>query len=412
MDRRDVMKLSGLAAAGLFAPPTVAQDKTGLQLLIDYIANADAVADRLGYTDPALRPAYHQHVMMILSTAYIQVFGAHVQSPDWLPYLPYYLPVGGPNADDIYRFTSMDARGTYRLHGVKGNGVLSVLTMKKGGATVGKPGPGKTLVEIELNDVAADQDGKYSFILSAERPAGYTGAWYALHPETTQLMWRSRTKNLTQRDPTCIVERTDTAPAPSFPTAAEAEEKLKRMYSFASAQNEFHLKYLNGVRERGGDKGFLDDDQSNFGALVTQKYLMNVFDLGKDEALVIETEIPKTFKYWSVNLFDGHFNAIDYTIRQSALNDEQVRLDKDGRVRIVVANADPGVHNWLDFGGWPKGGMLWRWNSASSYPIPTIKKVKFKDVHKSLPKDTPKIAAAERREILDKRAVYQKTRGR
>jgi Protein of unknown function (DUF1214) len=416
MDRRDAIRLSGASvAAGIFGAPALAAaatDSGSLQPIIDYLAHADAVADRLGYNDPALRPAYHQHVMTILASAHIQVFGTRVDAPDWVPYLPFYLPIGGPNADDCYRYVPIDARGTYRFHGIKGTGVLAVLTMKNGGARVGRPGPGKTLAEIDLNAVKTDADGSYEFLLSAERPAGQSGEWYAMHPETTQMMMRLRLKNPTQRDPTCLIERLDTAIGPSFPTAEEIAQRMNGLFRFASAQNEFMLNYLKVRRERGSDKGFIYDDQSNFGGLVTQKYLMYDFTLAEGEALILESEVPKSYRYWSVNLFDAHFNGIDYVMRQSALNDEQAHIDADGRVRCVISAVDPGIPNWLDTGGWPRGGVLWRWNNADSYPLPRVTRVALADLRAKLPSDTPVLSAAERRTALRKRSDFYRTRGR
>lgn len=382
-----------------------------VQDLIAYFANADAVADRLGYTDAAYRPAYHQHIMMVLSLAYIETFGSRAERPDWVPHIPFYMPWGAPNPDDIYRFAPCDAKGTYRFFGKKGTSPVALLTFRTGGANVGEIN-GRNLAEVDLTTVDADAQGNYSFIVSPERPAGYAGPWHPMPPATTSLLYRSRTNTPEETDPICKIERLDVPPPRLIPTPDEQAHRLKMMVTFATKQNEFLLSYLNRFRDRGGDKGFVSDDQSGYGGVATQRVLMHLFELQDDEALILETELPETVRYWSVQIYDRHFSAVDYVFHQASLNGYQAKTDSDGRLRVVVSARDPGVPNWLDTGGWTKAGAFWRWTYASSYPVPSVTKVKFADVRRHLPKDTPEVSTAERTKILSARSSYYQTRGR
>jgi hypothetical protein len=182
--------------------------------------------------------------------------------------------------------------------------------------------------------------------------------------------------------------------------------------SYAARQNEFLLGYLNGVRSRGGEQGFVFEDQSNYGALLRQRYLMHLFALAPDEALILDSEVPDNAQYWSVQLFDAFFSGIDNVGRQSAVNHEQARIDRDRHVRLVVSGQDPGVPNWLDTGGWPRAGLMWRWNDASSYPLPSVRKVKLSEVQALLPAATPRIDAAQRLALIAAHARYTRRRGR
>ena len=71
--------------------------------------------------------------------------------------------------------------------------------------------------------------------------------------------------------------------------------------------------------------------------------------------------------------------------RQSSLNDAQAHIDSDGKFRAVISRLDPGVPNWLDKADYPWGIIQMRWNLASEYPDPTIKKVPFAEVRDHLP---------------------------
>ena len=414
MKRRGFLAAGGGLATFATAPPLSAAEMPagkGLRPVIDYLANAEAVAERLGYGDPALRPAYYRQLMLLLSLAYVEVYGSSVESPVWVPHIPFFLPWGSPNPDDIYQFAPVDAKGEYLLYGNKGNVPIASVTLRTGGAHLGQIN-GKTLSEVDLRTVGADRAGNFEFLLSPNRPAAYRGQWFALHPDTTSLLFRSRTTNRSQRDADCGIERLDRAAAPAFAATEVAVHRLNMMCSYAARQNEFLLGYLNGVRSHGGEQGFVFEDQSNYGALIRQRYLMHLFVLADDEALIIDSDVPEKSQYWSVQLFDAFFSGIDNVGRQSAYNHEQAGVDADGHVRLVVSGQDPGVPNWLDTGGWPRGGLMWRWNDANRYPVPAVRKVKLTAVQSLLAADTPRVNAAQRRALLAAHARYTRRRGR
>jgi hypothetical protein len=415
MRRRELILRSGAGLAGLVSGgPAVASlpaGPSGLQPVIDYLANAEAVAERLGYGDPALRPGYYRQVMLLLSLAYVEVFGTSVDSPVWVPHIPFFLPWGSPNPDDIYQFVPIDAQGRYRLYGNKGTVPIASVTLRTGGAHLGQIN-GRTLSEIDLRTLPADRHGNFELLLSAARPPDYRGLWFPLHADTTALLFRSRSTNLSQFDADCGIERLDRTAGPAFAAADAMARRLDMLCSYASRQNEFLLGYLNAVRSRGGEQGFVFEDQSSYGALIKQRYLMHLFSLAPDEALILDSEVPDRAQYWSVQLFDTFFSGIDNVGRQSAVNHEQVRIDRDRHVRLVVASQDPGVANWLDTGGWPRAGLMWRWNDASSYPRPAVRKVKLAEVPSVLPPDTPRVDADRRRALNAAHARYTRRRGR
>jgi hypothetical protein len=51
-------------------------------------------------------------------------------------------------------------------------------------------------------------------------------------------------------------------------------------------------------------------------------------------------------------------------------NGHQAHVDDDGRVRVVIAHADPGVPNWLDTEGHATGSIFWRFFLAEERPGP------------------------------------------
>ena len=83
------------------------------------------------------------------------------------------------------------------------------------------------------------------------------------------------------------------------------------------------------------------------------RYSFCFWDLGPDEALVTEVEVPPA-RYWSLQLYEiPWFELVDVTEHVVSLNHTQARVDDDGMIRLVVSHRDPGVPNWLDAGGSP-----------------------------------------------------------
>jgi len=116
--------------------------------------------------------------------------------------------------------------------------------------------------------------------------------------------------------------------------------------------------------------------------------------------------------YWSVQLVDPFYSAIDFIFHSAAFNGMQAYVSSDGNVRFVVSVGDPGVPNWLDSAGWRQGGMFWRWHSASSFPMPSVKRVKLAELRRHLPPDTPAVSVAERAAERSSRISHYQSRRR
>jgi hypothetical protein len=57
--------------------------------------------------------------------------------------------------------------------------------------------------------------------------------------------------------------------------------------------------------------------------------------------------------------------SLDYINHQTSLNNTQAQADPDGKVRIVVADQNPGVTNWVETLGHRKGILQFRWQRVS-----------------------------------------------
>jgi hypothetical protein len=168
----------------------------------------------------------------------------------------------------------------------------------------------------------------------------------------------------------------------------EIARRFSDMAAWVEGMIEFDMKLVRYYREHHGVNTFLRSSKiDSMGGLPKQAYY-------------IETELPKECRYWQALVADDRFCTVDWVNRQSSVNDAQAHIDSDGKFRAVISRLDPGVPNWLDKADYPWGVIQMRWNHASDYPDPTIKKVPFAQIREHLPTDTPVVTAAQRREDL------------
>jgi hypothetical protein len=99
-------------------------------------------------------------------------------------------------------------------------------------------------------------------------------------------------------------------------------------------------------------------------------YAMGRWQLGPEEALVMTGTLPSC-PFANVMLWNRHMQTLDYRSRQSSLNKSQIRLEPDGRYRIVIAHRDPGGPNWLDCEGHHSGTIFWRFLLPETDPTRT-----------------------------------------
>lgn len=135
------------------------------------------------------------------------------------------------------------------------------------------------------------------------------------------------------------------------------------------------------------------------GGLATQYSSAGHFELNPDQALVIT--LPATdAPYLGFQLGSLWYISLDYINHQSSLNGTQAQVDADGKIRIVVADRDPGVTNWVETLGHRKGFLQFRWQRVSRELTeadgPTVELIDIEDVAGFLPfHDSNKISAED-----------------
>jgi hypothetical protein len=317
--------------------------------------------------------------------------------------------VGGNCQDFKYGITLLDGRQTYRLRGRIGAAKLCLFQIQSG--VQGTPGI-RTLGNYDLHDFA-DADGNFEAVLSAKE---HDGTWFPLDGDsaTNYVMVRRILGSIADDSGELAIEAIDgPQPAPETDPDAMAERfdlgaDLLRFFvtEWAIGLSDLYLKVAGGHPNVIGLLPGAALGDAMAGSPSTT-YGFGCFDLAHDEALIIEWEPPDS-AYWSFQVLDVWSNPLDFTNYQTGLNMETIRLDTDGRVRMVISAADPGVPNWLDTRDRGQGQMIVRnYRARGEATTPKTRLVKLADVRTELPFDTPEVTPEQRAEALrSRRAAY------
>jgi hypothetical protein len=349
-------------------------------------------------SDPQIQQEVGRVILAALASSTISTISGDGDHPVFLPTIGQTFNIGQPNADTVYKIAQISAGGTYRLRGRQGS--LKIVTVSQ--TTKGKKeGTAPRVVDHDLNALQADPEGHFEVLLSADRPAGYTGDWWQLKPETTSLLMRMVSSDWnTEQDPSISIERLDSSAQRPRISAEDLEERLRQLpYAIAFIAPLF-INHVDELRKQGYVNTLKVADFSQIGGLNGQFYYEGVYELADDEALIVEATVPESCMYRSLILTNELYETTDWYNNHSSLNDAQSSPDDDGVLRVVVSAQDPGVPNWLDTAGYPRGVVQGRWTDCSAQPVPTARKVAVADVRNFLPASTPTISQEQRQQLI------------
>jgi hypothetical protein len=407
-----------LAAIPLFARagtpqqrPTPAAASSSVPGWNEFVDSLRTLPDRmLAMLPPGMQqdPQVQQEVARLalesLASSALDAIGADGDSPAFLPSIGEVLNVGQPNADTIYRSATLTPGGSYRIRGRRGSLNLAVIAQV---VPQGSPGAGAR-AHLDLSALHVDKEGRFDVLVSASKPAGYTGDWWELNPAATRLMLRMVSSNWAhEADPTISIERVDKPVGRPRPSAKVLETRLRALPKAVDYLALMFVDHVEKLRQEGYTNKLKVFDVP-FGALQGQFYYEGPYELADDEALIITSPVPSTCRYRSLILTNEIYETTDWINNHASLNAAQAAPDPDGKLRIVVSAKDPGVKNWLDTAGYPKGLIQGRWTGCDSQPIPEVQKVKVGDVLKSMPQGVATVTPEERQAILsERRRAYQ-----
>lgn len=268
--------------------------------------------------------------------------------------------MGLDNPDTIYFHANLTAGATYVVRGRRGTTTDLSFQVLAGDYSPSSTPDGSTAFDDRSLAIADDGSFEVSFgpADSAHRSAHHV----PLAENAAMLAIREVTSDWTGEDlGRLTIHRADTLGVPS-PTGQSAESIDKR-YAVAAKMLLGRIRtwfvfpewfYLNEPVNT------LTVPRPTPGGLASQWSSVGHYDLADDQALVIT--VPRgDAPYLGFQLGTVWYTSLDYINHQTSLNAAQAQVDPDGMIRLVVAERDPGVHNWVERLGHDRGYLQFRW---------------------------------------------------
>jgi hypothetical protein len=285
--------------------------------------------------------------------------------------------IGADNPDNHYQSAALDGAFEYRIRGKRNS--VHYLGF---GTYVGNYGSGGRMGQsgyLEGEDLEIAPDGSFEIILSCKEASHRN--WLPMEPDTSSLIVR---QTFQDRQSEVIadleIERIGDGAGPAPVTPAFIDEGLAAASAYVLGTANLFAQWSENFARHPNELRLLDP------AIATAAhgdpnicYFHGYWEIGKDEALVIETTPPKC-DYWNFQLNNYWMESLDYRYHPIDVNHHGARYEEDGSIRIIVADRDPGTGNWMDPAGHRRGTMCLRWIRADHHPKPECRVVPVKDL--------------------------------
>jgi hypothetical protein len=315
--------------------------------------------------------------------------------------------IGFDNPDNVYEIAKINPEHQYRVTGTRGTAQFLEFSV-----SVGFPGvvaTPRTISKLDTTEIDVGADGSIELVVGGPPRARN---WFAVDADATSFLVRQvfgawRTDDVPGD---FRIERIGGAGASTPPLTPEVmATRLHRTAEFVETQTRYWIDYVRGLYARIPANAF--EAPGLQGRELVQVnaarafFCWGLYDLGPDDALVVEVAAPEEDTYLGFHLVNYWLQSLDFVSRVTSRNARQAHVDADGAIRLVLAHSDPGVPNWLDVTGHPRGGMLFRAALAPSAPQPSATVVPLGRVRDALPSGTPVVTPEQRAaEIAERRA--------
>lgn len=259
---------------------------------------------------------------------------------------------GGPNADNVYRHARVEAGRRYRIRGRMYSCSDFILAVRRGFMHMPTWG---TIFEISGSDLGLGPGDEIDLVAGEGGQVELPEGAVMISIREYYFDWRAEQPALFTIE---CVDDDVLDPAPRL-TGDEVAARLRDAATAVEISLDYWNTYLRERRAGQPDNTFTAPLKLEKG-LDAARYIHCIWDLGPDEALVVDCDVPDA-RYWSWQLYQmGWFDLVDTIERQTSLNHTEATIDGD-RLQVVVSARDPGVANWLDTGGRRNGLLMLRW---------------------------------------------------
>lgn len=312
--------------------------------------------------------------------------------------------LGGDCADFTYQQAWIDGRSTYRITGTRGTSRFFNVTVQ------GRRTPGAGVLHEPFGDTPqANLFGQQLRVGADGRFELYVGGperghnWLPTTPESRKLFIRQGFDRWDETPAQLRIERVDMAVPKPLPTPGEMVEAMRWAGDFVTGlmsdwpEYPFRHGGVDAENPNTFPRAAATDADGKRGRAAANMY----WELAPDEALIVEFDAhPGLWMFTNMGVF---FNSMDYLYRPVSYTPSRTTVDGDGRIRLVMAHRDPGVHNWLDTQGFERGNLTYRHMLEGEPAVLDTRVVKHDELLDALPKDTVMVTPSQRADAMWKR---------
>lgn len=314
--------------------------------------------------------------------------------------------LGSDCADFLYQQAWIDGESVYRISGNRGTARFLNFTVQ-GPRPERQPGTGWPSLHEPFGDIPeanllghqlrTEPDGSFELYMGGERRGPN---WLPTTAGTRKLFIRQGFDRWTEMPARLRIERTDMAeprPLPTPAVIADAADWAGRFLTGLMDDWPDHpYRYSGGVVNPAMANAFPPAPQSD-GAADRRRgrsVAHMCWQLDPDEALIIEFDSHDGF--WSITNMGVFFNSMDYLYRPVSYTPSRTKVDRDGKVRLILCHDDPGCHNWIDTQRFERGNITYRNLLGEAQTTLTTRVVERHQLPAVLPPDTVRITREER----------------
>jgi len=313
---------------------------------------------------------------------------------------------GGPNVDNTYLRAKVAAGRCYRIRGRLGGCGELIVSTHEGDMQMGKP---RVFAEISRDDMDVDAYGCIEIHIGGEARARN---WLPLDRGVDHVLVREyfsgdseETAGEFHIDCTVSVEAAHASAQQAKCQATSGDSIGDALAAAADWVDESLVFWWDYIERIAAfvPANTLSPPRCPPGGAADILYGGGPYALEPGQALLVEFERPQA-RYWSAQVYSRYwFESLDFDTGPVSINHRQAHVDDDGRVRVVVADEDPGVPNWIDVQGHRDGLLSYRWVWATTAPEPTCRVVASAELRSLLPATHPLVDPAERLSDVESR---------
>ncbi len=287
--------------------------------------------------------------------------------------------IGADNPDNYYESAAITGEYSYRIRGTRNTvhylGFGTYMGNYGSSAKRGQSG------YLEAGDMRIERDGSFEILLSCERPDDDSLNWLPMEPDTSSLIVRQSFQDRKVETIADLqIERLGCEGPPDPVTPEFIDQGLAAAVAYVGGTASLFADWSESFAKRINELPIFDPEIARAAHGDPHIcYLHGYWELGSDEALVIEVTPPEC-EYWNFQLNNHWMESLDYRYHEIAVNHHGAVLRPDGSVRIIIAHENPGVDNWIDTASHERGTMCLRWVRAKEHPVPTTRVVRFAEL--------------------------------